>query len=198
MAKNACLSARRVQTIFSFGSAHRLETAVVTRSSAIFGSSSLGISNCLAPAAGSAQREYSPGRSVGHLLCCDYGWPFCSSGDLRRGLLHRGLRHGGLLRRHLHWCLYRCFLYNGFLGNGFLRSTLLRHCWLLRGPRGMERRPALLCSFSNRSFACGTELPFAFRSFGCLGCVRRRLGRLLGFSPASPLCITDALPSSCT
>jgi hypothetical protein len=26
-----CLSARRVQTIFSFGSAHRLETAVVTR-----------------------------------------------------------------------------------------------------------------------------------------------------------------------
>src|ERR1039458_1253361 len=49
MAKNACLNARRVQTIFSFGNAHRLLTAVVTRWSAIFESSSLGIWNHHAP-----------------------------------------------------------------------------------------------------------------------------------------------------
>src|ERR1700730_4416493 len=58
----------------------------------------------------------------------------------------------------------------------------------------MERRPALLSSFSNCPSACGTELPLAPRSFGYGGWLRRPLG----FSPPFPLCIADPLPGGGT
>jgi hypothetical protein len=132
------------------------------------------------------QAEDSIWRSSEYLQYGDRCGGCRSLGDLLRRLLN-----GSLLRRHFHWSLLPPLSLRGLL-----RSTPLCHGWLLRGLRGMESSPALLCSFNYGSFASGTELPFW--GFGRGGWLRLRLGWLLGFSPPFPLCITDAFPGGCT
>ena len=152
--------------------------------SAILGSSSLGMWNSTAPVLPGYriphQAEHTI-RQCSNYLCCGLCW---AARRLFLKLLHRSL-----LRRHLHWSPY-----HRFLCSSLLRSTILNHGCLLGSLRRMVRRPALLCGFSNRPSACGTEFPLALRGFGRGGWLRRRLGWLLGFSPPFPLCVTNALP----